>query len=230
MATYKKQLKDKDGNTIYPDVGLNLDDVVYADDPEPTTTPDPWIESGDITDDAVTDEKIDWDDISHGWRKVYDVTITAASGTVNYDVPIDIVNNRRVEVYMSYEPSSGSIAWSSAQVLNGSKSVINCYQTGVECGGGAGSGVFQNRGDFDQIIAWGNEAYMSAHAEIFLKRAATGNYVTFTANGFGGGTVDNRRSQMFQGRIMAGSANVKYIRFKVINPQAGGSIVVMALK
>lgn len=30
----KKQLKDKDGNTIYPDVGLNLDDVVYSDDPE----------------------------------------------------------------------------------------------------------------------------------------------------------------------------------------------------
>ena len=34
MTTYKKQLKDKDGNTIYPDVGLNLDDVVYSDDPE----------------------------------------------------------------------------------------------------------------------------------------------------------------------------------------------------
>lgn len=32
----KKQLKDKDGNTIYPDVGLNLDDVVYSDDPEST--------------------------------------------------------------------------------------------------------------------------------------------------------------------------------------------------
>lgn len=30
----KKQLKDKDGNTIYPDVGLNLDDAVYSDDPE----------------------------------------------------------------------------------------------------------------------------------------------------------------------------------------------------
>ena len=29
----KKQLKDKNGNTIYPDVGLNLDDVVYSDDP-----------------------------------------------------------------------------------------------------------------------------------------------------------------------------------------------------
>lgn len=36
MTTYKKQLKDKDGNTIYPDVGLNLDDVVYSDDPEST--------------------------------------------------------------------------------------------------------------------------------------------------------------------------------------------------
>ena len=33
MATYKKQLKDKNGNIIYPDVGLNLDAVVYSDDP-----------------------------------------------------------------------------------------------------------------------------------------------------------------------------------------------------
>lgn len=33
MATYKKQLRDKDGNTIYPDVGLDLDNVVYSDDP-----------------------------------------------------------------------------------------------------------------------------------------------------------------------------------------------------
>lgn len=49
MATYKKQLKDKNGNTIYPDVGLNLDDVVYSDDPtEPVGNPEPWIETGDI--------------------------------------------------------------------------------------------------------------------------------------------------------------------------------------
>ena len=34
MSTYKKQLKDKDGNTIYPDVGIDLDNVVYSDDPE----------------------------------------------------------------------------------------------------------------------------------------------------------------------------------------------------
>lgn len=30
---YKRQLRDKDGNVVYPDVGLNLDDVVYSDDP-----------------------------------------------------------------------------------------------------------------------------------------------------------------------------------------------------
>lgn len=42
MATYKKQLKDKNGNTIYPDVGIDLGNVVYSDDP---TTP-----IGDIID------------------------------------------------------------------------------------------------------------------------------------------------------------------------------------
>lgn len=33
MATYKKQLHDKDGNTIYPDVGIDLSTVVYGDGP-----------------------------------------------------------------------------------------------------------------------------------------------------------------------------------------------------
>lgn len=36
MTTYKKQLKDKNGNIIYPDVGIDLGNVVYSDDP---TTP-----------------------------------------------------------------------------------------------------------------------------------------------------------------------------------------------
>lgn len=46
---YKKQLRDKDGNVVYPDVGLNLDDVVYSDDPtEEITPPTAWVESGDI--------------------------------------------------------------------------------------------------------------------------------------------------------------------------------------
>ena len=63
MATYKKQLKDKDGNTIYPDVGLNLDDVVYSDDPTQITTPEPWVGTGDITNNAVTADKINWSTI-----------------------------------------------------------------------------------------------------------------------------------------------------------------------
>lgn len=49
MATYKKQLHDKDGNTIYPDVGLELDSVVYSADPtEPIETPSPWIKNTDV--------------------------------------------------------------------------------------------------------------------------------------------------------------------------------------
>lgn len=49
MATYKKQLRDKDGNTIYPDVGLDLDSVVYSDDPsEEVPAPTAWIGPTDL--------------------------------------------------------------------------------------------------------------------------------------------------------------------------------------
>lgn len=87
----KKQLKDKDGNTIYPDVGLNLDDVVYSDDPTETTTPEPWIETGDIVDGAVTKNKIDWSSMSednNNIRKIYTITV---SGTTdgNGFMPVD---------------------------------------------------------------------------------------------------------------------------------------------
>lgn len=56
MATYKKQLHDKDGNTIYPDVGIDLDDVVYSDDPtEPVSSPEPWVKYDDIITNNTTD-------------------------------------------------------------------------------------------------------------------------------------------------------------------------------
>lgn len=60
MATYKKQLKDKNGNTIYPDVGLNLDDVVYSDDPTTPIEP-PVVElfSGSANGDVTLSERID---------------------------------------------------------------------------------------------------------------------------------------------------------------------------
>lgn len=61
MATYKKQLKDKDGNTIYPDVGIDLDQAIYGSDPTETISdPEPWIDTGDIKDSAVTSDKIDF--------------------------------------------------------------------------------------------------------------------------------------------------------------------------
>ena len=58
MATYKRRLRDKDGNTIYPDVGLELDEVIYGDDPGQAETPSPWIETGDIKDNQITSAKI----------------------------------------------------------------------------------------------------------------------------------------------------------------------------
>lgn len=48
MATYKRQLKDEDGNTIIPDVGLNLDDVLYGTDPGTLETPTPWVTGDDL--------------------------------------------------------------------------------------------------------------------------------------------------------------------------------------
>lgn len=60
MATYKKQLQDKDGNTIYPDVGIDLDNVVYGDDPTTPGAVTPWIDTDDIQDGAVTSNKIDF--------------------------------------------------------------------------------------------------------------------------------------------------------------------------
>ena len=59
MAVYKKPLYDKDGNQIYPDVGLELDDVIYGSNPGQVETPSPWIETGDIKDNQITSAKID---------------------------------------------------------------------------------------------------------------------------------------------------------------------------
>jgi hypothetical protein len=80
---YKKQLKDKDGNTIYPDVGLNLDDVVYSDDPTETTTTEPWIETGDIVNGAVTKNKINWSSMSEDNNNIRKIYTTTVSGTTD---------------------------------------------------------------------------------------------------------------------------------------------------
>lgn len=54
----KKPLYDKDGNLVYPEVGIDLDEVVYAGDPEEVASPSPWIETTDIKDSAITTAKV----------------------------------------------------------------------------------------------------------------------------------------------------------------------------
>lgn len=83
MAVYKKPLYDKDGNQIYPDVGLELDEVIYGDDPGQVETPSPWIETGDIKDNqitsakiadgAITASKVDWSTVFE--RQTFTVTL-----------------------------------------------------------------------------------------------------------------------------------------------------------
>ena len=77
MTTYKKRLIDKNGNTIYPDVGLNLDDVVYSDDPTTSVQDmvDPYTYSTDETRIGT------WIDGKPIYRKVFDITNPSTSNT-----------------------------------------------------------------------------------------------------------------------------------------------------
>lgn len=78
MTTYKKQLKDKNGNIIYPDVGIDLGNVVYSDDP---TTP-----IGDIIDPytySTTETRVGtWIDGKPIYRRVFSGTASSANMTL----------------------------------------------------------------------------------------------------------------------------------------------------
>lgn len=83
---YKKQLKDKDGNTIYPDVGLNLDDVVYSDDPE--SVGDDYIDPASY---STTEHKTGgtWID----GKPIYKKTITYdTNGSLDFSIGTGISN------------------------------------------------------------------------------------------------------------------------------------------
>jgi len=82
----KKQLKDKDGNTIYPDVGLNLDDVVYSDDPE--SVGDDYIDPASYS----TDEKKTGGTWIDG-KPIYKKTITYnTTGVLDFTINTGISN------------------------------------------------------------------------------------------------------------------------------------------
>lgn len=106
MATYKRQLKDKDGNTIYPDVGLELDDVIYGSDPGQVETPSPWVETGDIKDAQITGEKLDFTS-SAGTAVVK--TITDDIGRTGlYFADGTLITYRKIEEHISINNSWGS--------------------------------------------------------------------------------------------------------------------------
>lgn len=140
----KKQLKDKDGNTIYPDVGLNLDDVVYSDDPEPVENPEPWIEPSDV----------DWSKFgiitvtgtgniittSAGQRLPLD-TISYSRGnfTVNNGIVIgDGISYVEISANVFYEKNTYNYGWAMIRKNN----VEIMPRSIADCSGGYGSVVF----------------------------------------------------------------------------------------
>lgn len=120
----KKQLKDKDGNTIYPDVGLDLDSVVYSDDPTQTTTPDPWIETGDITNNAVTSDKVNLTTVT---STTSSISLTAGTWLVTHKITVGQANVSKsiVLIYtLTNFPSQTTIA--------GKCDAQNLWQTACE--------------------------------------------------------------------------------------------------
>lgn len=144
MATYKKQLRDKDGNTIYPDVGLDLDSVVFSDDPtEPVGSLEPWIETEDITDGAITDDKIDFSTFPH----------IIACGTKNYSalnsqgytsMSVTIPTQPDTNYYVSVANDNGNAYWTKIFFKIGGKTTtgftIYVYNDGTT-GQNSGAGV-----------------------------------------------------------------------------------------
>lgn len=89
----KKQLRDKDGNLIYPDVGIDLDEAIYGSDPGQVETPSPWIETGDIKDAQITTAKvadgaITTDKIPNDSIKPYKLKGYATTNTTDTWVPV----------------------------------------------------------------------------------------------------------------------------------------------
>jgi hypothetical protein len=201
MATYKKQLKDQNGDNIIPALG--------------TAT--------------VTSTNIDWSTMP--FELVFDTTIGAnSSSSATIDIPIDLVTYRKLTIDFTYEANSGSSAWMTAKVLDGSKSVLNVHQIGIEYSDSTTSTINRNG---DQIIAWGYGRNAISHASIELSRADIGNYPAFVADGYGGMTGSNTsdvKCQKFSGRVQYQAQYVKYIRFAIPYAKAGGHIIVYGIR
>ena len=84
MATYKRRLKNRNGDTIIPDIGLDLQNAVFSDEPTTSLNPVPWLDTEDIVDGAVTDAKTNLSlGETHHLTLVTALPVTAYNGT-NY--------------------------------------------------------------------------------------------------------------------------------------------------
>lgn len=215
---YKKQLHDKDGNVIYPDVGINLEDVVYSDDPtEPIENPTPW-----ITNDEITDNTIESSKINHQQTKtpflVYEYVQSAPSNSdVTKDVPVDLITYRGYIIEVNFEPSNTSQTWVACSALNSSKTSIQCLQRGYEFGPN-----YQTISrEYSEMVASGAATASSSKFKIQISRSDTINFPCFYAQGFGGGDI---YCQQIFGRVLKGPGVLKYIRCVLKTPQRNSCV------
>lgn len=81
----KKRLRDKDGNLIYPDVGIDLDEVIYGSDPGEVSEPVAWIETTDIKDGQITSKLL------KGWSTANTTDEWVPVATSNYELQHRII-------------------------------------------------------------------------------------------------------------------------------------------
>lgn len=226
------QLQNKAGENIYPivpDGGKAIIEVTDTDPGEGVPLQENHfiavygdatrIQTNDIADGAVTAAKIDCTTTQNmELFYSYNQDTSVTSGTVNIDVPVDLVNYHRIRIEAACEPNSGDTS-ATANALTTSKGTINTFQTGWEVWNGTWAAI--NR-QTTEMIAYGQTGSCSTHIDIEIFRASSINYPTFIANGFGGSDASNRRAQSLQGRIQTGSSSIGYIRVSWKVPQSGG--------
>lgn len=202
MATYKKQLKDQNGDNIIPALG--------------TAT--------------VTSTNIDWSTMS--FELVSDTTIEAnSSSSATIDIPIDLVTYRKLTIDFTYEASSGSSAWMAANPLDSSKSVLNAHQVGLEMGEPSATKNVNRNSDEIIAYGCGANAISHASIELSRADTGNyPAFVADGYGGMTGTNVSDVKAQDFRGRVQAQAQYVKYIRFAIPYAKAGGHIIVYGIR
>ena len=182
MATYKRQLRDKDGNTIYPDVGLELDDVIYGDDPGQVETPSPWIETGDIKDGQITSAKvadgaITTDKIPNDSIKPYKLKGYATTNTTDTWVPVSTSDGEMQHRIIAPFNANGTVPNSA---IDWSSTTRPLYYTGTDW---ATSWTFKYYRTRPQLIfvAWQSSVAMFARIYDVIYKVFQSGGSTITA-------------------------------------------------